>query len=38
VMEYALGVQNAVASGGAVPTLAEFKAGLPRIEWSYAEG
>ena len=38
VMAYALGVQNAVAAGGAAPTLDEFKAGLPAVAWSYTEG
>ena len=36
VMEYALGIMNAVEAGvREPPTMAEFKAGLPRIEWTY---
>ena len=38
VMEYALGIMNAVKAGAREPpTVAEFKAGLPQIEWSCAE-
>ena len=38
VMLYALEVMNAVEAGmREPPTMAEFKAGLPQIEWSYAE-
>ena len=38
VMGYALALINAVESGTREPpTMAEFRAGLPRIEWSYAE-
>ena len=37
VMEYALGLINAVEDGEmAIPTMEEFTAGLPDIEWSYA--
>ena len=37
VMEYALGLINAVEAGeAAIPTMEEFTAGLPEIEWSYA--
>ena len=34
VMEYGLAVQNEYAATGKAPSLAEFKAGLPVIEWS----
>lgn len=38
VMLYALEIMNAVESGTREPpTLAEFKAGLPKIVWSYTE-
>jgi len=38
VMLYALEIMNAVEAGTREPpTMAEFKAGLPRIEWSYTE-
>ena len=38
VMLYALEIMNAVEAGTREPpTLEEFKAGLPVIEWSYAE-
>ena len=38
VMEYALALINGVQSGTvAQPTMAEFKAGLPVISWTYAE-
>ena len=36
VMEYALEIINAVAGGAPQPTLSEFKAGLPVIEWTFA--
>ena len=35
VMEYALGVMNEYAATGQAPTLAQFKAGLPNIEWTF---
>lgn len=35
VMEYALQVMNDYASTGIAPTMDEFKAGLPRIVWTY---
>ena len=35
VMEYALDVENAVKTGGVVPTLEEFKAALPKIVWMF---
>lgn len=38
VMLYAVDVMNRVAAGEPQPTLAEFKAGLPRIEWTIQEG
>ena len=34
VMEYGLAVQNEYAATGKAPSLEEFKAGLPMIEWS----
>lgn len=34
VMEYGLAVQNEYAATGKAPSLEEFKAGLPVIEWS----
>ncbi len=38
VMSYALEIMNAVEAGTREPpTMAEFKAGLPQIEWSYTE-
>jgi hypothetical protein len=37
VMLYGLEVQNTYATTGAAPTLTEFKAGLPKMEWSYKE-
>lgn len=38
VMLYALEIMNAVEAGTREPpTMAEFKAGLPQIEWSYSE-
>ena len=38
VMLYALEIMNAVEAGTREPpTLDEFKAGLPKIEWSFAE-
>lgn len=38
VMLYALEIMNAVEAGTREPpTMAEFKAGLPKIEWSYTE-
>ena len=37
VMLYAIDVQNRVAAGEPQPTLAEFKAGLPQIEWTIQE-
>lgn len=38
VMLYALEIMNAVEAGTREPpTMAEFKAGLPQIEWSYTE-
>jgi hypothetical protein len=39
VMAYALDLINAVQSGQReAPTMAEFRAGLPTITWSYQEG
>lgn len=35
VMTYALNVINTYAKTGNAPTLAEFKAGFPKIEWTY---
>lgn len=37
VMTYALEVINTYAKTGNAPTLAEFKAGFPKITWSYTE-
>lgn len=37
VMLYAIDVMNRVAAGEPQPTLAEFKAGLPLIEWTAKE-
>lgn len=37
VMLYGLEVQNTYATTGVAPTLAEFKAGFPKMEWSYKE-
>ena len=37
VMLYAIDVMNRVAAGEPQPTLAEFKAGLPQIEWTAKE-
>ena len=37
VMLYGLQVLNDYETGNPVPTLAEFKAALPNIVWSYAE-
>lgn len=37
VMLYAIDVMNRVAAGEPQPTLADFKAGLPRIEWTIQE-
>jgi hypothetical protein len=37
VMTYALDVINTYAKTGNAPTLAEFKAGFPRIVWTYQE-
>ena len=36
VMLYGLGIQNKAKRGEAVPTLEEFKAGLPKIVWTEA--
>lgn len=36
VMEYALEIENRHAAGETVPTLDEFKAALPRIQWTVA--
>ena len=39
VMGYALALINAVESGERTPpTMAEFRAGLPQITWSFSEG
>lgn len=39
VMAYALDLINAVQSGQRTPpTMAEFRAGLPQITWSFSEG
>ena len=39
VMGYALNLINAVEAGTRTPpTMAEFTAGLPRIEWTFTEG
>lgn len=37
VMLYGLKVQNEYAATGKAPTIAEFVAGLPKIEWSYKD-
>lgn len=37
VMLYAIEIMNRVAAGEPQPTLADFKAGLPRIEWTIQE-
>ena len=37
VMLYGLRIQNEYAATGNAPTLAEFKANLPKMEWSYKE-
>ena len=37
VMAYALDVMNAYENTGTAPTIKEFKAGFPKIKWSYAE-
>lgn len=37
VMLYALPILNKYRNNEEVPTLAEFKAGFPRIEWSYKD-
>ena len=37
VMTYALDVINTYAKTGNAPTLAEFKAGFPKMVWSYTE-
>ena len=37
VLLYGLGVQNAVAAGGEIPSLESFLAGMPVITWSYVE-
>lgn len=37
VMTYALGVINTYTATGAAPTLAEFKAGFPKMVWTYQE-
>ena len=37
VMTYALGVINEYAATGNAPTLAEFKAGFPKMVWTYQE-
>jgi hypothetical protein len=36
-MTYALGVINEYAASGNAPTLAEFKAGFPKMVWSFKE-
>lgn len=38
VMHYGLQVQNDFLATGNAPSLEEFKANLPRIEWSYTGG
>lgn len=35
VMLYALSVENAVSAGQTPPTVDEFKAGFPTVEWTY---
>ena len=37
VMEYALEIENKAAAGEPVPTLEEFKEGLPDIVWTYSD-
>lgn len=37
VMLYGLRVQNEYAATGKAPTIAEFVAGLPKMEWSYKD-
>lgn len=37
VMEYGLEVENKAKRGEPVPTLDEFKAGLPKIVWTYPD-
>ena len=37
VMLYGLRVQNEYAATGKAPTIAEFVAGLPKMEWSFKE-
>ena len=37
VMIYGLKVQNEYAATGKAPTIAEFVAGLPKMEWSFKE-
>lgn len=37
VMTYALDVINAYTNTGKAPTLVEFKAGFPKMVWTYAE-
>ena len=37
VMEYGLEVENKAKRGEPVPTLEEFKAGLPNIVWTYPD-
>ena len=37
VMTYALDVINTYTKTGAAPTLAEFKAGFPKMVWTYQE-
>ena len=38
VMSYGLEIENQFIAGLPVPTLDEFKAGLPVITWTYVEG
>jgi hypothetical protein len=38
VMKYALHIINEYTDTGNAPTLAEFKAGFPKIEWTYEPG
>ena len=35
VMEYSLEVMNEYAATGNAPSLGDFKAGLPQIEWTF---
>lgn len=37
VMRYALGVINTYKATGNAPTLKEFKAGFPKMKWTYQE-